>query len=261
MAVVFGLFVFLFLAVFQPFGLQGYRSDYKFLQLAGYGLITTITMLSSHLLFTILFPKWYARASWTVGKNILYALWVIFIIGTCNWVYSALLGFWGFQLRPFIIFQVFTLVIGVFPISISTLIAYIFHFRKALNQANDLNHNVNKYKKTEHDTRINIPSQNKSENLEVALGDLLFIQTLENYLEISTTHGKHLIRNTLKAVEQSLEKYPSLVRCHRRYLVNLQNVESFSGNAQGLSLKLKSLNDYEIPVSRNYVNTIKEVLD
>ena len=252
--------MFLFLILFQPFGLPNYRNDHKTFHLLIYGGITTFSMLLSNAFFTLLFPGWYNRRNWTVGKNILYILWMFFLIGMNNWVFSAFLGFWGFSIKAFLIFQVITLLIGIFPVTISTFLIYYSRLKEALKEAQALNQNIHSHVHSERSNVILIPSQSKSENLSVVIDEVNYIKAVENYVEVSLGDKKVLLRNTLKAVEQVLADYPQFKRCHRSYVVNLYKIKSFSGNAQGLSLKFEAEIGEEIPVSRSYVPQIKAAL-
>lgn len=252
----FGLFIFLFLIIFQPFGLQQYQAQHKTLILAGYGLLTFFGMLANHLLFSFLLPNWYSRKTWTVGKNISYVLWVFFVIGICNWAYTSLLIFKEYALHTLFTFQALTLVIGIFPITISTFIIYFTRLKEALRDAQLLNQTIHK-EHTSDTQLLNIPSQNKSEQISLILDKLLYIKAIENYVEVQTDTEKIIVRNTLKSIEQSISAYPQIRRCHRSYLVNLHQVASFSGNAQGLSLQFKTSGVEDIPVSRTYVPEIK----
>lgn len=262
-ASLFGLFIFLFLLLFQPFGLQNYESEHKVRQLLSYGLITTASMLFSSFIFRIFFSKWYSKKTWTVGKNIVYTLWVFFLIGFVNLLYSVYLGFLPLTLKGFLNYQGITLLVGSFPVIISTLIVYQKRLKAALKEANALNQSIS-VENTLKDETISIPSKNKSEQVELKLNQLLFIKSVENYVEvhIESESGlkKHILRNTLKEVDNALEAYSKIKRCHRSYLVNLKKVASFSGNAQGLSLQLKGMQTEEIPVSRSYVAEMKKVL-
>lgn len=263
LATVFGLFIFLFLSVFQPFGLQHYQSEQKVWQLLGYGAITTACMLISNSVFRLFFPKWFSKKTWTVGKNMLYTLWMFFLIGLTNLLYSVYLGFLPLTLDGFLLYQGLTLLIGSFPVIISTLIVHQSRLKSALKEANALNQNISK-ENTLKDEPLSIPSKNKSEDLKLKLNQLLFIKSVENYVEVYCQNEskleKHLLRNTLKEIEKALTHYSKIKRCHRSYLVNLKKVASFSGNAQGLSLQLKGTPTEDIPVSRSYVAEIKKVL-
>ena len=256
----FGSFVFLFLLVFQPFGLQTFMSPYKSMIFAGYGLITAFALILIHTALAFSSPTWYQEKTWTVGKNIVLATIMFVAIGSLNWLYSGYLGFWNISFRTFLMFQAMTLVIGIFPVTISTLLNYYFRLKQALLSANQLNQSIHHNQPPQPTSKIIIPSQNKSENLEVETSSLLFVKAIENYVEIGTAERNYLIRNTLKNIELTLTAYPQFKKCHRSYLVNLEKIESFSGNAQGLTLKLTAPDKEEIPVSRAYVASIKASL-
>ncbi|MEX2380039.1 MAG: LytTR family DNA-binding domain-containing protein [Vicingaceae bacterium] len=262
-ALLFGLFIFLFLIVFQPFGLQYYESEHKTWQLLTYGLITTSALLVSNSLFKWLLPKWYSKKTWTVGKNMLYTFCMFFLIGSANLLYSVYLGFLPLTLKGFLHYQGLTLLIGSFPVIISTLIVHQNRLKNALKEANTLNQTISK-ENTLNNELITIPSKNKSEELKLKLNQLLFIKSVENYIEVYCEGEKglekHILRNTLKEIETALSPYPKIKRCHRSYLINLKKVASFSGNAQGLSIQLNSTSKEDIPVSRSYVAEIKKVL-
>jgi hypothetical protein len=251
------------LLLFQPFGLQNYESEHKVWQLLSYGLITTTSMLFSNVIFRLFFPMWYSKQRWTVGKNIVYTLWVFFLIGFVNLLYSVYLGFLPLTLKGFLNYQGITLLIGSFPVVISTLIVHQSRLKTALKEAKALNQSIS-VENTLKDETLSIPSKNKSEQLELKLNQLLFIKSVENYVEVYCQNEskleKHLLRNTLKEIEKALTHYSKIKRCHRSYLVNLKKVASFSGNAQGLSLQLNSTPTEDIPVSRSYVAEIKKVL-
>lgn len=260
-ATLFGFFIFTFLAIFQPFGLQNYHNPYKFILLGGYGIIALASMLSSHLLFTFLFPSWYQLKTWTINKHLLYSILIFIVIGVANWWYSTYMRFFRGSVSTFFLFQLMTLLVGIFPLTISTFIMYHKRLKQALDDAQSLNQSMlqtHNYKPEKQS--IIIPSQNKSERFSLELDNLLYIKAIENYVEIGLIDKKIVLRNTLKTIESTLLDFPQIKRCHRSYLVNLQKIKSFSGNAQGLSLKFNLENAEEVPVSRSYVSEIKAAL-
>jgi DNA-binding LytR/AlgR family response regulator len=60
---------------------------------------------------------------------------------------------------------------------------------------------------------------------------------------------KVLLRSTLSLIHQQLGSFEFFIKCHRSYVVNRNHIVSTSGNAQGLKLKLKDIEE-PIPVSR-----------
>ncbi len=86
--------------------------------------------------------------------------------------------------------------------------------------------------------------------------DLYFIKSSGNYIEIVEKNNfkGHILRSSLKEIEQ---KYPQLYRCHKSYLVNLDNIKSISGNSKGYELTFYNNNIEKIPVARDKGEFIK----
>ena len=64
-----------------------------------------------------------------------------------------------------------------------------------------------------------------SETVTLHIPNLLYIESVGNYVKVVQLHeGKvatHMLRATSKQIEESLSGYPTIVRCHRAFLVNL----------------------------------------
>lgn len=262
-ALFFGMFVFAFLRFFEPFGLSNYHSDQKTIKLLGYGVVTSITLITNFTLFSKLFPNWFNIKTWTVSKNILYTTWMFFCIGLGNLIYSVSQDFLNFTWDDFLFYQGLTVMVGIIPVTLSTFIVYNKRLSDSLKQVGELNSSI--VKSEESHRKVNIPSRNKSEELKIDINDLLAIKAVENYVEVyllkENLIEKKVIRNSLKEVEESLAAFNSIKKCHRSYLVNLKQVAEFSGNAQGLTLDFGDKLDLGIPVSRSYVKAIKKNLE
>ena len=113
---------------------------------------------------------------------------------------------------------------------------------------------------------IRIQTQLKQDNFELDPSTLLFAKADRNYVEIHTVENgslkKSLKRISLRSLEGQLNSVSHIVKTHRSYLVNLQFLESVSGNAQGYHLKMKHL-ETPILVSRalipNFENRLRQV--
>ena len=68
-----------------------------------------------------------------------------------------------------------------------------------------------------------------------------------------------MLRATMKQMEDSLQVYPMIVRCHRAFMVNLGQVEHISSNSRAMQLMMCHSHD-AIPVSRSNVNKLKGLL-
>jgi DNA-binding LytR/AlgR family response regulator len=95
----------------------------------------------------------------------------------------------------------------------------------------------------------------------VAAGDLLFIESQDNDVEVVAMQGetlsRQLIRSSLKRIESMA--VPGLIRCHRSYIVNIARVRQCYGNRHGLSLHLHGT-DRVIPVSRSHTEEVYHAL-
>ena len=67
------------------------------------------------------------------------------------------------------------------------------------------------------------------------------------------------LRATSKQMEKELETYPTIVRCHRAFLVNLRQVEQIVSKAGTMQLLIRHCHTY-IPVSRSHLTYVKDSL-
>lgn len=92
--------------------------------------------------------------------------------------------------------------------------------------------------------------------------NILFIQSSDNYVDIhyleDNTPRKTLLRNSIKRLEEQLVNTP-VIRCHRSFMINTQNIETASKTAAGFEVKLTA-SDTKIPVSKSYLSEIKKFL-
>ena len=64
----------------------------------------------------------------------------------------------------------------------------------------------------------------KHELIRLRFTEVLYVEAMDNYTRLHTAKGRHVLSQTLKAVEQKLAGHP-FVRVHRSYLVNLRHVD------------------------------------
>jgi DNA-binding LytR/AlgR family response regulator len=114
------------------------------------------------------------------------------------------------------------------------------------------------------DFEIVLRGDNQSEQVKMLWYDLLYVEASDNYVTLVYWAGSELqqriLRSSLRKVEEMLAGHPQAFRCHRTYIVNLDQVLRLSGNAQGLRLHLKGI-DTMIPVSRALNNEIRARLN
>jgi hypothetical protein len=104
---------------------------------------------------------------------------------------------------------------------------------------------------------------NTNEHVTLEISDLLYIEAVGNYVKVCQLQANevctHMLRATMKQMEDALQAYPMIVRCHRAFMVNLGQVEQISSNSRAMQLVMRHSHD-AIPVSRSNVNKLKELL-
>lgn len=102
-----------------------------------------------------------------------------------------------------------------------------------------------------------------SENVSLRIPDLLYIEAVGNYVKVyHWQEGRvrtDMLRATMKQMEDDLLAYPTIVRCHRAFLVNLQQVEKIISKSGNMLLLIKSDNG-SIPVSRSNMVQIRDAV-
>jgi hypothetical protein len=262
-SMLFGAFVFLFLLVFQPFGLNLIKERF-ILIISGYAVICVLVMLLLNIGFVRVFSGFFAENRWNSGKEIFWTLINILSIGLANAIYSSYLGMFPLNLKGVLMFETFTLLIGIIPVTISVLLRSGRLDRQFKKESQDINSSIPQ-SHTESPTAkiIEIKSEYAKDGFSVRSTDLLYIRSADNYIEVFFTEGEQIkqrmVRSSMKDQEKFLSTHPHFFRCHKRFLVNMDKVTHVSGNAQGLKLHLKGSSEL-IPVSRNYTKIIKEKL-
>ena len=268
-----GLFVALFLTVFQPFGLQQWTSPHKVPVLLGYGMVTTAGTLFLELGVRQL-PSVFAEERWTVGKHIAWVTFHLLTIGLGNTLYSSWLGFIQFSPVAFVQFLFITLAVGIFPVAAGTVLHYLRQVRQHVARAEAVNqalpdrrmevsdrHSAGRPSAAAAFDVLELVAENGKDRVRLPADALLFIESSDNYATLWVNENgkvrKELIRSSLGRLEDQIP-YPYVRRCHRSYIVNLRNVQSVSGNAQGYKLHFAPL-DEPVPVARQYRQILQQL--
>ncbi|KAB7732248.1 LytTR family transcriptional regulator [Rudanella paleaurantiibacter] len=268
-----GLFVGLFLVVFQPFGLAEWQTSAKWLKISGFGLVSFVLTAVHFTLWPTLFPRFFAEQHWTVGRAIGFVLLNLLQVTFGNFFYLNLFAKLPFTLDNLIWGVLATLGVGVFPVTGVIVGGYIRRLRAYQNLAAQL-HPVGVLPKEETSAPQTSPIQtiaeqgfasatliaeNDKDSLTLSPIDLLLIESSDNYCTVYFLKDgrvqKVLLRSSLSRLESQLKPFSRLVRCHRSYVVNLDRVERVTGNAQGYKLHLYG-GELEVPVARRYNETL-----
>jgi len=257
----FGKVVFLFLLIFQPFNFNNIEENNALFALS-YGLITFVIMLISLFAIPLLFPKYFNPVKWVVYKMLFFVLGIEFVISIANWYFSLLTLKEIASDLSLSFFLIATTTIGVIPV-----LAYLYileylrnkkHSSIAEQISNRQYHQSSIYKVAK-DT-ITLRGDNKKELFTMLINDLLYINSEKNYASIFYYQEgqlkEQLLRTPLTKIEQQLQKFDFIVRCHKSYIVNTLQVEKLQGNARSYLLKIKEVTPNQktilIPVSRSF---------
>lgn len=258
-----GFSIFAILSMLQPFGLSMLNGFEKYLIIAGYGIITFFTVIIFSQVLPILFKKLFDESNWVVWKHALWLTFMVLTIGVVNLLYSHIM-FTQFELtfRSLLIFELFTFMIGIFPVTGSIFYSYIKYLKRNLALVELLKNTQQENNLDQKADVIILTGTNKGEHLEIEAQDLLFIKAEGNYVNVhyivENEQRQLLLRSTLKMILEQTSREKNIIQCHRAYIVNITNIEAAMGNAQGLKLTIKHCSE-TVPVSRSFVSQVRNV--
>jgi len=249
-----GLFIFLFLFLFEPFGLSQVGDSIGLFSFY-FALATMLISLGADLFIDHVLRIDRQSDSWTFGKWLISALVIIVLIALANYyILSMIYNNLNFRLNQFLMIGYTTLLVGMFPIG-------FFGF---------LHLNTLKRKNASFAQNIKLPeSQNIPEQLElesksdgkftIDKSEFLYAEAMQNYVAIYYLKNEEILKKVFRITLKELEKAISsdqILKCHRSYMVNLNNIDEVRGNAQGLRLHVRH-SKAVIPVSRSYINRFR----
>lgn len=130
-------------------------------------------------------------------------------------------------------------------------------FLKALNKVMSLNlkedpaqKSIEILKNETQDYFIYVRSDRK--NFKVNLDDILFIESLKDYIKVVTKEKTFITRQSISSLEQSLPNN-SFLRIHRSFIVSMSKIKSFTSN-------LIQIAGHELPISRSYRVIVENLL-
>ena len=102
-----------------------------------------------------------------------------------------------------------------------------------------------------------------NESVTLQISHLLFIEAVGNYVKVSHLRDDQvhtdMLRATMKQMEETLQGYPMIVRCHRAFLVNLGQVEQIVSHSGSTQLLIKHCHE-SLPVSRSNMSQVRAAI-
>ncbi len=201
--------------------------------------------------------------NWTIGKEFFHLAVILFLVGIASFLIRDFIytnpDNWSFryfweEIRNTFLVGILLLII-ILPLNLQRLINKHSNGLKKISTDQQYINNIN--------TNVQINTSIKEENFNLNIQTFLYAKVDGNYLEIfynySNYNEKDLKRLTLKEFSEQLKSYPFIFKTHRSYIVNLNAIESVTGNAQGYALYLKNHSQKTIPVSRSKIEEFNQV--
>ncbi len=101
---------------------------------------------------------------------------------------------------------------------------------------------------------IKLVGKNKNEELTIDVEKFICAQSMGHYIEVSyfddkDIEKKTIIRNSMSSLNSVFKQHDSILRCHRSYFVNVNQIEEVLSSSNKKSLKMKCT-DKIVPISR-----------
>ena len=278
MRIVSTTFVVVALAVFKPFGLDAWQWQ-AYVHLVALGVIGVfICMITDNILkYVVKMPRSFKKGvEYIIRRNLWFQLinTPLVALGIClyrHFVLSDRVASNQFSLVNFLE----TLVIIAFC-SFTIGLYWRFKFRSKylameLEETRLLNEELKKLSTSE----IEKPGENPrpqdltltgttNESVSLQISHLLFIEAVGNYVKVNHLCNDQvrtdMLRATMKQMEETLQGYSMIVRCHRAFLVNLGQVEQIISHSGSTQLLIKHCNE-SIPVSRSNMSQVRAAIN
>ena len=88
--------------------------------------------------------------------------------------------------------------------------------------------------------------------IKVALSDILYIESLKDYIKVIATSGTVITKQSISSIEETLPK-DMFIRIHRSFIVALNKIESYNH-------ELVWIARHELPISRMYRHEVEKIL-
>jgi len=255
--------IFLFILFFNPFGLIKSDLNIQLLVILGLGAIIFLMMTVIYVVLPNALPKLYKPDAFPEEPQYLLGLvcWVF-----CSVAFTFYLRYVGnVGITFYLVFK--ALIVCLAPVIIYRIVQIRIILNHQLFLSNKIIERLQETLSGKPDDlrheKIVIESENKSENLEVKVSEIVLIRSADNYIEVDYLEKgelkRRLLRSTLKNAEEQLARIPDFLRCHRTTLINTGYIEKLYRSYSGIYLRIKGI-ESDIPVSRQYLLKVKEKL-
>ena len=266
-------FVIVALAVFKPFGLGVWKWQ-AYVHLAALWMLGIITCMITELIvkYIVHKPRLYDQgASYIIRRNLYFQIintpFVALVI--CLYRHNVLNRFVDGNQFSLINYLETLAIIAFCSFAIGLYWRFKFRSRYLAAELEETRLLNEQLKKINSPTQQELPDTiilegSTNEKVTLDISHILYIEAVGNYVKVCQLRDNEvhtdMLRSTMKQVEDNLQAYPMIVRCHRAFLVNLGQVEQISSNSRAMQLIMRHNQD-AIPVSRSNIAQVKEAIN
>lgn len=257
-AISLGLFSFLLIWLYQPWGTYGYRDDYKMLFLLGYGFITSSIYYLSYAIPLLIFRNNYPDKKWNAYHEILAFTVFLIILSLSTQIYHHTY----FNISNYSFTSSLNWLVGVFELGFFLfLFLIIWKLQKGKRQeqipVSDISQEENK--------TVIIKGNNKNEKFKLISDKIIYLKSDKNYIDLFHENeydqiDKITIRASLLSMEKQLNS-EQFIRIHNSYIVSKKYVSNLFIKNTSYFIHLKLNSDIELPVSRKYRDSLNNTMD
>ncbi len=224
-----------------------------------YGFIIIFISLIFSLILPEVFSNIYNAEKWNVQKTLVLFLVTVLTIAISITVFAYF--FDNPNNKHFFPFF-FTILIRSITLSFFPIVLLVFYSERILYRKNHLRaieiiDELKTNQQIEQKQTKNVIytfAKNTNDEIIITENELLYIKAEGNYCLLvyvkESNLLKHLIRSSLKEIEQFIRKSDHFLRCHKSYIINLNKISDITGNAKGYTFYLNE-SEHKIPASRN----------
>jgi len=261
-------FIILAIAIFKPFGLDAERWQ-TFLHLLGLFVLGLFSCFITEVILRhiVRMPRSYDRGiNYIISRNLRFQLINTLLVALLiclyrHFVMSSLVESNRLSLSNYIE----TLAIIAF-LSFAIGLYWRFKFRnKYLAMELEELRLLNKELKEMQEPRLQelTLTGTTNESVTLQISHLLYIEAVGNYVKVNHLRDgqvrSDMLRTTMKQMEETLQDYPMIVRCHRAFLVNLGQVEQIVSHSGSTQLLIRQCHE-SLPVSRSNMAQVKAAI-
>jgi hypothetical protein len=257
--------IFCFLWFFEPFHVNPDEQKVSYLAICFLHAASPTFIFLIYFLILGLILSENEIGKWTVGKEIVHLCVLFFLFGFASFLMRDIIyenpNNWSW--RYFIEEVKNTFLGGSFLAAFLILLNFYHLNNKTQKKAVQLDSHLPSLATKPISEEIFIQTQVKADDFVLHLPDFLFAQAEGNYVDIYCVGGggvkKELKRMTLSQLESQLSSFHYILRSHRAYLINIQQIQRVSGNAQGYFLSFSGVEE-KIPVSRSKITAFDQLI-